>query len=270
MGSTEAQFQEAVEQCVDAGNERDDCERWYEDEKPAHTVSLDGFWIDKHEVTNAQFAAFLNEKGNQEEGGTTWLELDSGYCLIEKSSEEFRPKSGYADHPVVEVSWYGAKAYAEWVGGRLPSETEWEYAARGKQGLTYPWGDEFDCSLGNFDDETELDEYVVPGGEGCDGYERTAPVGSFPDGASWCGALDMSGNVWEWTRSLYEDYPYDPYDGREDLVAGGSRVLRGGAFDGRAQHVRCACRDLKRPDSRHGYLGFRVCVVSQQDSMSLS
>jgi formylglycine-generating enzyme required for sulfatase activity len=101
------------------------------DEQPVHDVTLDGFWIDKHEVTNAQFAAFLNEKGNQEEGGTTWLELDSDDCLIEKSGEEFRPKSGYADHPVVEVSWYGAKAYAKWVGGQLPSEAEWEYAARG-------------------------------------------------------------------------------------------------------------------------------------------
>jgi formylglycine-generating enzyme required for sulfatase activity len=231
------------------------------DEQPVHDVTLDGFWIDKHEVTNAQFAAFLNEKGNQEEGGTTWLELDSDYCLIEKSGEEFRSKSGYADHPVVEVSWYGAKAYAEWVGGRLPSEAEWEYAARGKQGLTYPWGDEFDCSLGNFDDETELDEYVVPGGEGCDGYERTAPVGSFPDGASWCGALDLAGNVWEWTLSLYRGYPYDPDDGREDLGARDSRVVRGGAFLLTVFNVRCAYRgSWYFPYYRNGYRGFRVVV----------
>jgi serine/threonine-protein kinase len=260
MGSTEAQFQEAVEQCVDDGGERDNCERWYEYEKPAHTMSLDGFWIDKHEVTNAQFAAFLNEKGNQEEGGTAWLKLDSDYCLIEKSGEEFRSKSGYADHPVVEVSWYGAKAYAEWVGGRLPSEAEWEYAARGKQGLTYPWGDEFDCSLGNFDDETELDEYVVPGGEGCDGYERTAPVGSFPDGASWCGALDLAGNVWEWTRSLYKDYPYDSGDGRENLESDGRRVVRGGAFAPSEVSVRCAYRDDGRYPNYRGLYGFRVVV----------
>jgi formylglycine-generating enzyme required for sulfatase activity len=189
----------------------------YNDEQPAHTVSLDGFWIDKHEVTNAQFAAFLNKEGNQEEGGATWLDLDSEYCLIEQSGGEFRPKPGYADHPVIEVSWYGAKAYAEWVGGRLPSEAEWEYAARGPEGHTYPWGDdEPTCDLGQY--------------YGCSG--NTVPVGSFPDGTSWCGALDMAGNVWEWTRSLYKDYPYDSGDGRESLEGSDPRVVRGGAFDG--------------------------------------
>jgi formylglycine-generating enzyme required for sulfatase activity len=259
MGSTEAQFQEAVEQCVDDGQERDDCEGWFGDEKPAHTVSLDGFWIDKYEVTNAQFAAFLNEKGNQEVGGTTWLELDSDYCLIEESGGEFQPKSGYADHPVVEVSWYGARAYAEWVGGQLPSEAEWGYAARGPEGQIYPWGNEFDGTRLNFCDVNCAHDWRATGYD--DGYEETAPVGSFPDGASWCGALDMAGNVWEWTRSLYEVYPYDPDDGREDLEAGGSRVLRGGAFYSASRLVRCAFRDLRDlPFDRSWDLGFRVVV----------
>jgi formylglycine-generating enzyme required for sulfatase activity len=106
-----------------------------------------------------------------------------------------------------------------------------------------------------------LDEYVVPGGEGCDGYERTAPVGSFPDGASWCGALDLAGNVWEWTLSLYRGYPYDPDDGREDLGARDSRVVRGGAFLLTVFNVRCAYRgSWYFPYYRNGYRGFRVVV----------
>jgi formylglycine-generating enzyme required for sulfatase activity len=241
---------EAVMVYVPAGEFEMGSTEGYDDEQPVHTASMDGFWIDKHEVTNAQFVAFLNEKGNQEEGGTTWLELDSGYCLIEKSSEEFRPKSGYADHPAVEVSWYGAKAYADWVGGRLPSEAEWEYAARGSEGSVYPWGDdEPTCDLAQY--------------SGCSG--DIVPVGSFPDGASWCGVLDMAGNVWEWTRSLYRDYPYDPDDGREDLGASGSRVVRGGAFNLTENDVRCAYRNWDYSNYRYGSYGFRVCVVSQQD-----
>jgi formylglycine-generating enzyme required for sulfatase activity len=114
--------------------------------------------------------------------------------------------------------------------------------------------------LGNFDDETEWDEYVVPGGEGCDGYEMTAPVGSFPDGASWCGALDLAGNVWEWTLSLYWGYPYDPDDGREDLEAGDSRVVRGGAFYLTEAYVRCAYRSYRHPHYRINAGGFRVVV----------
>jgi formylglycine-generating enzyme required for sulfatase activity len=237
---------EAVMVYVPAGEfEMGSTER-YDEEQPVHTVSMDGFWIDKHEVTNAQFAAFLNEKGNQEEGGTTWLELDSDDCLIEKSGEEFRSKSGYADHPVVEVSWYGAKAYAEWVGGRLPSEAEWEYAARGPEGSVYPWGDdEPTCDLAQY--------------SGCSG--DTVPVGSFPDGASWCGALDLVGNVWEWTRSLYKDYPYDSGDGRENLESDARRVLRGGAFDVSEYSGRCAYRNLRdNPNYRGWSYGFRVVV----------
>jgi formylglycine-generating enzyme required for sulfatase activity len=159
---------------------------------------------------------------------------------------EFQPKDGYADHPVIMVSWYGAKAYAEWAGGRLPSEAEWEYAARGPEGHVYPWGDE--------DPTCQLAQY-----EGCPG--GTVAVGSFPQGASWCGALDMAGNVWEWTRSLFRSYPYDPDDGREVEWGTESRVARGGAFYGNVRSARCADRN-SNPGYRDYTPGFRVVVSS--------
>ena len=230
------------------------------DEFPQHAVTLDGFWIDQTEVTNAQFAAFLSNQGNQVEGGVTWLELEDEDCLIKREGSEYRPKSGYADHPVIEASWYGADAYCEWAGGRLPTEAEWEYAARGEQGYIYPWGDDFDCSRGNFDDETELDSYVVPGGEGCDGYVRTAPVGSFPTGASWCGAWDMAGNAWEWVADWYGDYPPEAQTNPTGPVVGGYKVLRGGSWYYNQGYVRAATRYYDYPDNRLFDVGFR-CVV---------
>jgi len=231
----------------------------YEDEFPQHSVTLDEFWIDQTEVTNAQFAAFLNEQGNQTEGGATWLELESVDCLIEQIDGEYRSKSGYADHPVIEVSWYGAVAYCAWAEARLPTEAEWEYAARGLQGFIYPWGDDFECSRGNFDDETEIDDYVVPGGEGCDGYERTAPVGSFPGGASWCNALDMAGNVHEWVADWYGGYPSEAQTNPVGPTAGDRKVLRGGGWYYDQRYVRAANRKYYAPNGRYGHVGFR-CV----------
>jgi len=239
----------------------------YSDEQPVHVVTLDSFWIDRYEVSNAQYADFLNAQGNQLEGGKTWLEIESDYCLIEQDGDTFRPKAGYDQHPVVEVSWYGAKAYCEWVGARLPTEAEWEYAARGLEASVYPWGDMFDCARGNFDDETELNDYVVLGGAGCDGYDRTAPVGSFETGKGWCGVYDMAGNVWEWTSSLYRDYPYRADDGREDLAYSSARVLRGGGWSHRSYNVRSANRNVYFPTDRNLVLGFR-CGGSSMSSLS--
>jgi len=218
------------------------------DEQPVHTVALDGFWIDQTEVTNDQFAAFLNEQGNQTEGGVTWLDLEGEDCLVERSGGEFRPRSGYADHPVIEVSWYGAAAYCGWVGGRLPTEAEWEYAARGPDGHIYPWGNDAPTC-----ERAQSSE--------CSG--RTVPVGSLPAGASWCDALDMAGNVWEWVADWYGGYP----SGRQVNPTGPSseegRVLRGGSWNNGPYLVRGANRRRHLPDVPGADSGFRCARGSQ-------
>jgi formylglycine-generating enzyme required for sulfatase activity len=230
------------------------------DEQPVHTVYLDAFYIDETEVTNAQFAQFLNEQSNQEEGGVTWLDIGDEDCLITESGGQHQPRSGYSDHPVIEVSWHGARAYCQWAGKRLPTEAEWEKAARETDGRTYPWGNDFDCRKGNFDDEQEIDDYVVPGGPNCDGYVRTAPVGSYPDGASPYGALDMAGNVWEWVADWYDSgyYAASPESNPEGPASGDYRVLRGGSwgYDVVAS-VRAANRGRNIPDATFLNVGFR-------------
>ncbi|MCP4539633.1 MAG: formylglycine-generating enzyme family protein [Chloroflexi bacterium] len=214
----------------------------FEREQPAHTVALDGFWIDRVKVTNAQFSAFLNEQGNQAESGPTWLDLKEGDCLIEQSGEEFGPKSGYADHPMMEVSWYGADAYCKWVGARLPTEAEWEYTARGPEGRAYPWGNETPtCELAQF-------LGCSPGG--------TVPVGSFPAGASWCGAQDLTGNVWEWVADWYGDYPSERQVNPTGPSSGQARVLRGGSYESKPAVVRSAFRYRYSPSVTFNF-GFR-------------
>ena len=217
------------------------------DEQPVHTVSLDGFWIDETEVTNAQYAAFLNDEGNQTEGGVTWLDLNDDDCLIGRSAGEFAAKSGVADHPVIEVSWYGARAYCAWAEARLPTEAEWEYAARGPESFTYPWGNAAPtCDRANYG-----------GQDGC--VRGMTAVGSYPGGTSWCGALDMAGNVWEWAQDWYgEDYYGTSRDRDPQGPSSGQyRILRGGSWLNGPSNVRSAGRYGDDPDYTYGPLGFR-------------
>jgi formylglycine-generating enzyme required for sulfatase activity len=214
------------------------------DERPVHTVALNGFWLDQMEVTNAQFAMFLNNESKLTNGSSTWLNMESESCLIVEEEGEFQPKSGYADHPVIEVSWYGAEAYCKWAGVRLPTEAEWEYAARGPEGYTYPWGNkEPSCDLAQYRD--------------CSG--RTVPVSSFPDGASWCDALDMAGNVWEWVDDWYDNNYYDisPSENPPGPISGKYRVLRGGSWFNYPNFVRAASRYWILPDLSKDNCGFR-------------
>jgi len=264
MGSTDEEVGVALGLCNKYWRS---CHReWFDAEQPAHTVVLDGFWIDETEVTSDQYAAFLNEKGNQTEEGVPWLELRSEpcrmeYCPIERVSDAYQSKSGFGDHPVVMVTWYGAAAYCKWVGGRLPTEAEWEYAARGPEGYIFPWGDELDGARMNYCDASCDSD----GGDESfdDGHARTAPVGSYPEGASWCGLLDMVGNVAEWTVDLYTR-DYYTVSSAENLAgpsASHDLVIRGGGWDNIVYDGRAAGRGSLPPHFRFDNLGFR-CAAS--------
>ena len=220
----------------------------YSDESPEHTVYLDAYWIYKHEVTNEQYAAFLNEMGNQTKVSVTWLDASSTYTNIHESGGEWTADSGYEDHPVVQVTWYGAQAYCEWAGGGLPTEAQWEKAARGEDGQTYPWGEASpNCDLAQYGD--------------CSG--GTKPVGSYPNGASMYGALDMAGNVWEWVADWYDAdyYENSPSQNPTGPASGTYRVLRGGSWLNNGGFLRASLRVRNYPGNSSSIIGFR-CVPS--------
>jgi formylglycine-generating enzyme required for sulfatase activity len=227
-------------------------------EKPQHPVTLPTYYMARYPVTVAQFRTFMDASGYQPQA-----EASLG---------------GLPNHPVVNVTWYDALKYCDWLteclqgwegtpeplstllrqeGWRisLPSEAEWEKAARGTDGRIYPWGDEPDLNRANYVDT---------------GINATSAVGCFPDGASPYGVEELSGNVWEWTRSLWGTnvtqpdfkYPYDQGDGRENRDASSRtlRVLRGGAFYYYLRFVRCAYRGGANPFNSYGNFDFRVVV----------
>jgi len=229
------------------------------DEFPQHPVTLDTFWIDQTEVTNAQYRQCV----------------EAGECDAPTTCNWGEPTYGDEakdDHPAVCVDWYGAVAYCQWAGAQLPTEAQWEYAAKGPQGYIYPWGNEFDCSYGNFDDETEMDDYVVPGGEGCDGYVMTAPAGSFPAGDSWCDALDLAGNVWEWVADWYgsDYYENSPSQNPIGPADGSFKVLRGGSFGPAQTNIRASNRADYNPIYCLVNVGFRCVAVAPGQSVTTS
>jgi formylglycine-generating enzyme required for sulfatase activity len=212
-------------------------------EMPVHSVMLDGFWIDRTEVTNAQYTKCV----------------EAGACQVPTTCDWGEPAYNDAskvNHPAVCVDWAGSQAYCEWAGGRLPTEAEWEYAARGPEGFVFPWGDEFDCSRGNFRTDCSPDS-----------YERTAPVGSFENGASWCSALDLAGNVEEWVQDWYGAYPEGPQTNPIGPETGDFRVLRGGSWNLVLTAARSTDRGALRPVKRDELGGFR-CVVGSASSPS--
>ena len=154
-----------------------------------------------------------------------------------------------ADQPRNCVNWYDAQAFCEARGGTLPSEMQWEYAARGVESWDYPWGNTYDA------------ERVIGEDDPTYGGTRTAPVGSRPDGASWVGAMDLSGNVWEWTHTRYDPYPYEESDNGYNNGDVSTRVLRGGSFNNPARYLRSADRVFGFPSYYFNYFGFR-CALS--------
>jgi len=262
--------------------------RWYEDEVEQHELNLPAFYIARYPTTVAQFQAFVDAKGYAVErywaearAAGFWREGQTKRRSLRLEGEKVEQVEEWSDrperyggvfdlpnHPQVGLSWYEALAYGRWLTDALrqdertpeplrtllrerdwavmlPSEAQWEKAARSTDGRLFPWGDDPDPNRANYAD-TQIG--------------ATSAVGCFPGGASPCGALDMAGNVWQWTRSLYQGYPYDPTDGRESLDGSGPRVVRGGSFGNRGSGVRCAYRFRYDPDYWYWSFGFRVVV----------
>jgi formylglycine-generating enzyme required for sulfatase activity len=199
------------------------------DDAPSHTVYLDGYWIYKYEVTVAQFRQFCRATGRAMPAEPPWGWRD--------------------DHPVVNVTWHDAAAYAAWAGASLPTEAQWEKAARGPDGRVYPWGNAWD------------------GTRCCNSSASPSPVGSYPAGAGPYGARDMAGNVWEWCADWYdgEYYRHAPRRNPTGPVTGTARVLRSGCwFDTNPRDLRTTIRANDSHWNKKIDLGFRCVVRSQR------
>jgi serine/threonine-protein kinase len=206
----------------------------FPDGQPVHTVTLEAFWIDRTEVTNSQYAHCVAD----------------GACGLPDQLGSWTRDSYYSDdefdeYPVTRMNWYDADTYCQWAGGRLPTEAEWEYAARGPDGHIYPWGDDPP-------DDTLLNYYYNVG--------DTTEVGAYPDGASWVGAMDMAGNVWEWVADWYGPYPAEEQTDPKGPETGSEKVLRGGSWSFIDVFVHTAFRWYAIPDAGTANDGFR-CVV---------
>ena len=215
-----------------------------EDERPAHDVTVAAFSIDRFPVTNAQYAGFLNNPVSARIAPRPY-DFDDPDARIHRRGSSFVADPGYESHPVVEVPWSGAVAYCGGRGKRLPSEAEWEKAARGTDARRYPWGSELPDK-----------RRAQHGGR----FNETAPVDALPAGSSPYGVRDMAGNAWEWVSSAYRPYPYRADDGREDLTPGPVRATRGGGHDSPASEITTTQRgrNLSRnPLSGHHNIGFR-------------
>jgi eukaryotic-like serine/threonine-protein kinase len=212
----------------------------FTDEQPVHLVKVSPFRLDRTEVTNEAFAGFLSTVSKAKLG--TYLKPKGNGGLASDAEGEWHAVKGKDRWPVVGVTWFGASAYCAWRGGRLPTEAEWEWAAVGPEGRVYPWGDDWDpkrcCCAEN------------PG-------KPYLPVGSLPAGASWCGALDMAGNCWEWCADWYGPYPDGPQVDPKGPASGTDRVIRGGFYKNMADLFRGSCRLHQEPHVGRDGIGFR-------------
>lgn len=203
----------------------------HEVERPPHTVSVEAFEIDQFEVTSEEFAKFVEETGYvtdaEKAGDTSW-----------RFYAKDKPK-----HPVVKASWNDAKAFCEWTGKRLPTEAEWEKAARGTEGFVYPWGNDWDVNKANVKEA---------------GYRGTTIVGSFPSGGSPYGVMDMAGNVAEWTSDWFQPYPgYLGGDSEAQYFGEKYRVIRGGGWFSDQNLVRTTERSASSVSLANDDVGFR-------------
>ncbi|MBU0719463.1 MAG: formylglycine-generating enzyme family protein, partial [Planctomycetes bacterium] len=212
----------------------------WRDEGPVHEVTLPAYRIGRYPVTVLEYARFVNNGGYNDQRFWTAGGFDQ-----HKTPEDWNEQLRYPTRPVVSVSWYEACAYASWRGCRLPSEAEWERAARGPDGRRYPWGDE--------EPNPHLANYGIMIGS-------PTPVGVYPRGATPEQVHDLAGNVWEWCQDVYhESYNGAPSDGTAwSGDESPARVLRGGSWLNDPRLLRSACRLRNWPDFRFNYVGFRV------------
>lgn len=240
----------------------------FDDEHPQRLVYVSSFFIDRGEITNAQYKHFVDSTGHPSPSHLTLQ-----FNLWNKAV----PLPGSEHHPVVNVSWYDAVAYCQWQAKRLPTEAEWEKAARGTDGRRYPWGMDWDVSLSNsasywagrtieFKDGAAWKAFWMAGDgarasqeHGLNGEVLTLPIGTFPQGASPYGLLDMTGNAAEWVQDWYEPYSYlnaplsDPQGPNGKLL----KVVRGGSWLKPARNLRVSDRDYSLPTDRASGIGFR-------------
>jgi eukaryotic-like serine/threonine-protein kinase len=236
----------AVEQCKKLCVTCDCGRSAFVNAEPVHQVYLDDFFLDRTEVTNAQYAACVQ----------------SGECTPPAESTSATRSSYYGDpdfdnYPVIHVDWNQAEAFCRWRGGDLPTEAQWEKAARGEDGHLYPWGDTFDGTKANFCDANCTYKWALK--DWNDGYADTAPVGSYLAGASPYGMLDMAGNVWEWVKDWYQEtfYTSTPLDNPIGPDSGTTRSLRGGSWSDIGSTLRPTMRYGYDPAGQGTFFGFR-------------
>lgn len=204
-------------------------ESGYDNSYPIHQQVINTpFWISVHPITNTQWRHAVQQNA----------------VTMRNETREYKDTSKN-QHPVVNVTWHQCQDFANWLGTEwaLPTEVQWEYSARGVESLAYPFGNDF-----------LADDVIYEGNSN----KNSAEVDKRPQGTSWVGAQDMAGNVWDWTNSVIQDYPYDADDGRENMALSENRVLRGGSWLNIASETRSTCRNDYDPKSYHELIGFRL------------
>ena len=226
------------------------------DEKPVHTVLISEYWMSKNEVTRDEFNKFL-------------MEIDQNNPYYEEGNELSNPQ--FKNHPAIFVSWFEAKAYTKWLSKkigvecRLPTEAEWEKAARGPNASVYPWGNSWQNGIANFCDKRCArmwrNEHID------DGYATTAPAGSFSGDVSYYGIYDMGGNVSEWCEDSYDETYYNNSPTKDPICRNesGYRVVRGGSWEDFPERLESSLRSRNHSARRSGKIGFRIVIPSQQE-----